>query len=919
MKAFRFASAVGIIALATVPLHASERLAPTRSTKDERFENERWPPARTLVWANPGTSGSMQTPRNWTEYASAADYLAGSEGQPAANPPDKQTDIILPDSSDGQSYVVACIERRRADDDYPQWDCRHITIGKGAGLDGGCEFQRGRPVYPGTPGLDTPLGIYGNVTVNDGGYIYGPHVFLGDKHTCFCIGNSPEPLGKSWAIRKPNDASVTLPSKRYELAEGVTVESGRLVLPSGSHLRFGAGLQARIELGKQREIGACQKEAYIHVHNTGALEMHSGSLIGRARQPEAVVADLRIEGLLQIGRPKEERDQPAVIELGMAEGSRPEGKGGFLTQHGGLYIRPSARVENFGRLAITSYHRDGPATSDKGISLFLETEVDLGDVSFDYLRTGGIAATDAKTAKAATAGASFGEHCAAKGDALFSELASIDLQGGRGTVEFVDSLKTDCTVLFSHAGRLIVRGKGNRTLQSFDLTGVHAVTIGGKRTAFNAKRPLNDTERELRQQNALWADLPGQGQYGKYGKQQWPDCPVMIWARPGRSGVCSVGPNWLDETGTPHFEVPLVSRHGDGRDTASVDVLLPAADTPYVASGWRSRGSEPPSPLRHLTIERNACYGITRTVGGNLWMKHGSGLSGSHAESYEGGGRFANTQPGLHRFLRFDGKRIPYRQGDIQAPLVDGREAVLSQYGYFAAGDGGTLELIGKIRSAADRLSIAGTGTVIISEGSELHEGSRSALWVQQGATLALLQDAFAGTEMTQQRPQCYASMIVGGTLMIGLPEMPIRRDMRFALSGIRKDLISRNPGFSVRSTGSSFVLGHEGRFVIHSADPENARVIFTMHDTERAFARDASYRAKASKARDMALWNPEGIGCYFAGRTDVDGILFDRVYPGGIIVAPEARAKWKHVSYGQNNLAAPEELYWDLRAEGSE
>jgi hypothetical protein len=752
------------------------------------------------------------------------------------------------------------------------------------------------------------MGIYGNVTVNDGGYIYGPHVFLGDKHTCFCIGNSPEPLGKSWTIRKSNDASVALLSESYELAEGVTVRSGRLVLPSGSRLCFGVGLQARIELKKQHEIGMFRNEEYIHVHKTGALELHSGSRIGRTREPETIVADLRIEGLLQIGRPGEKCEQPAAIELGIAEED-----GGFLTQHGGLYIRPSARVKNFGRLAITSYHRDSPATPDKGISLFLEKAVDLGDVSLDYLRAGGIVATDDKTAKAAVARASFGKHCAAEGDALFSEFASIELQGGQGTVEFVDGLETDCKILFSHAGRLIVRGKGNRTLQSFDLASLHAVTIDGARTQFNPQRPLTEKEKELRQINALWADVPDEGQAGRYGDQQWPDCPVMIWACPGTSGASFIGPNWLDETGTPYFEFPLISQHGLRSDTLPIDMLLPAADTRYAVSGWSSRGSEG-SPLhRHLTIEQNACYGATDNLHGNLWMKHGSGLNGLTGSR---GGEFANIQPGLHRFLRFDGKRIAYRLGDIHAPLVDSRDADLAQYGYFSTGDGGTLELIGKIRSAADRLSIGGTGTMIISEGSELHEGSRSALWVQHGATLALLQGAFAGTEMTQQRPQCYASMIVGGTLMIGLPDKPIRRDMRFALSGIRKELISRSPGFGVRSAGSSFVLGQQGRFVIHSADPKKARVIFTMHDSERAFARDAGYRAKASNARDMAYWNPEGIGCYFAGRTVVDGILFDKVYPGGIIVAPEARAKWKNVFYGQNNLAEPEELYWDLRKE---
>ncbi|MBT3199490.1 MAG: hypothetical protein HN350_06195 [Phycisphaerales bacterium] len=866
---------------------------------------------RTLVWANPGKSGTMQSPRNWTQYASTADYLAKKDGRPAATPPDKNTDIILPDSPDGQSYVVACIERRKSDSGNTRLNCRHITIGKNAGLDGGCEFSRGRPAYLVGPNRETPIGVYGNVTVNDGGYIYGPHVFLGDKHTCFRIDKSPEPLGGAWVIDKSNDASVTLLSKKYELAGGITVRSGRLVLSSGAHLSFGAGRQGRIELKKHPKNRMPGKEEYVCVHRTGALEMHAGSCIGRARAPEAVVADLRIEGGLQIGRPGEKSGRPAVIELGLAKGG-----GGFLAQHGGLYICPWATFKNFGRLAITSYDRQSPASADKGISLFLEKAVDLGDVSFDYLRAGGIVAIDKKAARAATAGASFGKHCAARGDKLLAKLGLIRFSGGVGTVELVDGLKTECKILFPHAGRLIVRGRGNRTLQSFDLKSVHAVTINGKRTEFSAKRPLNDAEKQLRKTNALWGDTPGKGQYGKYGKQEWPDCTVAIWARPGESGACAVGPNWLDETGTPHFASPLVLRREVGSDTPPVDVLMPASESPYLAVDSYTRGGDRSPLQRHVTIERNACYGTINNIHGNLWMKYGSGMNGLTGSK---GGEFANLQPGLHRFLRFDGKRIPYRGRGVQAPLVDSYTATLAQFGYFAAGRGGTLELIGQIRSAGDRLSIGGTGATIISDGSELHEGSRSALWILEGATLALLQDAFAGTEMTQQRPQCYASMIVSGTLMIGLPDRPIVRDTRFALSGIRRDLINRDPGFSVRSTGSSFVLGRQGRFVIHSADPKKARVIFTLHDSKRALARDAAYRAKASKARDMTLWNPEGIVCYFAGRTEIDGILFDKVYPGGIIATPEARAKWKNVFYGRDNLAAPEKLYSDLKTKDSQ
>ncbi len=70
---------------------------------------QQWPPARMLVWAKPGTSGTAMTAGNWMEFASAADYAAGKTGKPAAKMPDANTDIILPDAPEGQSYVVGCM------------------------------------------------------------------------------------------------------------------------------------------------------------------------------------------------------------------------------------------------------------------------------------------------------------------------------------------------------------------------------------------------------------------------------------------------------------------------------------------------------------------------------------------------------------------------------------------------------------------------------------------------------------------------------------------------------------------------------------------------------------------------------------------------------------------------------------------
>ena len=46
--------------------------------------------------------------------------------------------------------------------------------------------------------------------------------------------------------------------------------------------------------------------------------------------------------------------------------------------------------------------------------------------------------------------------------------------------------------------------------------------------------------------------------------------------------------------------------------------------------------------------------------------------------------------------------------------------------------------------------------------------------------------------------------------------------------------------------------------------------------------------------------------------------VLTGEIAPVYGFVAPEARAKWKHVFYGENNLAAPEQLYGDLKTADS-
>jgi hypothetical protein len=874
--------------------------------ENEPLQKEAWPDARVLVWAEPGTSGGLGGP--WTEYASTKDYLAKKEGRSTKRGPDEDTDVILPDAPEGEPYVVSydvVAYRRKGGLNAPQSSFRHITIGNGAGLDAGYRTSRGNVSY--NRG-ETTVAIYGNVIVKDGGYIFGPRVFLGDKHTFFRMGESPMPLDKSWIVRKTGDASVTLLGQKIELSEWIRVESGRLVVQN-SELRFGAGYATRIEDERQHSP---EDAALILVKTGAALEIGAGARVGRNMTPESVVPDLSIEGLLQIGlpsvalakegRPDRKSNDPAVIELSMAEGS-----GGFLEQYGGLYIGRAAEVKNYGKLEIRTSNIEHPtsnieggdtATTNRGICIFLENTVDLGDVTLDYLRSGGIAATDLKVAQSAVAKATFGKHCAVKGADLFSTFQLMDFKGGVGSVEFVDGLKTDCRILFPHAGRLIVRGKGYRTLQSFDLNSIHAVTIDGKRTEFNAKRALSEKEQELRSKNALWGDEVGEGQYGKYATQEWPDCPVMIWARPGVSGRRFVGPNWLDETGRPHFDVPLMPQRNTRSDNAPVDVLIPASDTPYSVSGWGKGGNEGTPPHRHLTVEYNATYGLTYNVQGNFWMKHGGALVGKHR------GRFHTRQPDLHRFMRYDGERLNH-EGESQ----DSRDATIAQWGDYGTGEGGTLELVGTVRAATDRLYIMGPGTLIISEGAELSDGGRAAISLASESTLALLEDAKLGYETSMQISGC-ASIWADGTITVGLPDRPIRRDTVLAVAGMTTNQVDRNVGGHGRAPGASLIMKERSSFRVYSADPEKARVIIKMHDSEFAKERGKKYEDRAGAA--------EGIVCVFAGETDLNGVVFDNILEGGIVVSPEKRENWKNIFYGTNNAAKPEDLYWDPASSGT-
>ncbi|NQT85562.1 hypothetical protein HQ560_02285 [bacterium] len=229
-------------------------------------------------------------------------------------------------------------------------------------------------------------------------------------------------------------------------------------------------------------------------------------------------------------------------------------------------------------------------------------------------------------------------------------------------------------------------------------------------------------------------------------------------------------------------------------------------------------------------------------------------------------------------------------------------DCALSQWGCYQTGPGGTLEIIGK-NHVNDQFRIAGEGTLIMSEGSYLSPALRACFAIQPAATVVLLQDACISVETTAKQLG-KASVWVGGTLMIGTPERPITRDMLFPVTGIEEQHIIRKPAGGIRTPGVSFLLGQEGRLAMHTVDPTKARLVFKMHDSDKA------------KAAGKKYGNPKGTVLAFFGKAELNGVVFDNVLPGGIMAPPATRKTWKNIFYGENNLAEPEKLYWDFKVE---
>jgi len=503
---------------------------------------------------------------------------------------------------------------------------------------------------------------------------------------------------------------------------------------------------------------------------------------------------------------------------------------------------------------------------------------------------------------------------AAVGSAGTACAAGADVPRGVGTVEVVDGTKTECEVLFQHphCERLVLRSRSGGTLQSLATGLVHRITVGGKSVTLRSRRALTDAQKARLEANRLWGDEAGAGQIARYAKQKWDRKPLIVWARPGESGEFDKAGNWLNASGRPCVASPWKKdsveqrvrrsrRRKAGPETGEFDgdVLLPAADAQYAAFQPGNRDHLGAFRLRHLTIENNASYNVRYTVQGNLWMKDGSMIGKSTQTGGLGSGDLARDT-----FARFCGRRWPDRKSaQRKRPGGEGESEwiAISHWVWIDAGEGGSLEVIGKSGGPGDRLTLQ-RGTLIVSEDSYIGNGNRGSYYCMPGTTTILLDGAGVGCRH-QIISRGRATYGIAGTLLCGTPEHPLTRDLRIECCLFNHEDLTPTPQVGQRTSGASFVLGPTGKMVIHSKDPKTARAVFCPIPD----GNPVSQYVVAPRANNRPT--PTGITAVFAGKTVLDGVAFEGFCPQGVIVSPEARKAWRNVSFGANQ-AGPADLF---------
>lgn len=395
----------------------------------------------------------------------------------------------------------------------------------------------------------------------------------------------------------------------------------------------------------------------------------------------------------------------------------------------------------------------------------------------------------------------------------------------------------------------------------------------------------------------LWPDLTGKE---RFVQQRWEPARVFVWAHPGVDGKDErsrrkdvergrdPGPDPLDPAswlvgGRPATSMP-------GRDELA-DIVLPPADRPYRVLMKDAR-------FRHVTVGRNAFLNVGRCqTWGNLWIHEGGAVYDDHRL-----GRGTDFEGPYHTFIRNDNRAsVTGRRG--QNPTE------IAYWAIIAKRQGASIEFIGHV-NVGDEFKF-NEGHAVIGPGTVTTTGPASVNIIGPEAIVELQSGAIYGKR--QQRDDWHDTL-VKGQLWAGSPERPLTENATLLLNIKRErpgaggfDLAANARHARKHTWGVNryvtpfaeskqldwygFTLVPGAALRVHSADPQNARLVFT--------------------------WNGEGdrrpgtgVRALLLGEVDPRGLAFDGFEPGGIRIAPDADpAAWiAGAIFGPNNAASPQE-----------
>jgi hypothetical protein len=390
---------------------------------------------------------------------------------------------------------------------------------------------------------------------------------------------------------------------------------------------------------------------------------------------------------------------------------------------------------------------------------------------------------------------------------------------------------------------------------------------------------------------SLWAHLDGRE---AYTRQVWPKGRLLVWAHPGTSGSPMVrdslnpedAANWLED-GKPA---------ADAAFDENTDLLLPAADTPYRVGVF--------SPVRHVTVEKNAGwhalgkFGGNMTIYGNVWIKRGGRI-------YVGG----NTAlAGPHHTF--------YRNDDLA-------NIRCSQHLQVNKPSGASAEILGHV-TVLDEFTVF-DGAAVVGPDSKFQPGRNSMPTIRPGGALALMDGAVWAK---WQNDWTARDLEVGGTVQGGLADRPLTRDAYLLLhfknytGAGGRDAAAGNPrergGASTRAV--SLVLRDGAALRSYTADAASARLVvtyggvpWTKYRPEAGSENERRSLAEDPQRKNLYAWLdalPRHIDVWAGKGVVLQTVRFDYLHAGGLMAADPADADaWRDVTFGPNCAGSGKEL----------